>query len=77
MAAKLEWIADELRHAGEGHVLGTLRTRAEGIEYDWVLGSETAYSFVSEPYENKADARQDCEREVRRLIKEAGVVLDG
>lgn len=67
MAAQLKWKGDEL-------FLGTtkmaeVRTRAEGIEYDYVLGPK---DFVSEPYQSKDDARQDCWLHVCRLMKKAG-----
>jgi hypothetical protein len=50
--------------------MAEVRTRCEGLEYDYVIGPK---DFVSEPYERKEDAHQDCERHIRRLLKKAGV----
>ena len=77
MAAKLEWDGDVLDlslwpGAGVGRV-GVVRTRAEGLEYDYV--TKVGERQVSEPYQRKEDARQECYNEVRRLLKEAVVEL--
>lgn len=80
MAAKLAWDGDKLvlEHRdgftqGE-RVVAEVRTRCAGSEYDFVLlRGRDGINEVSEPYQNGADARQDCEAEVRRLLKSAGV----
>lgn len=41
-----------------------------GADTTYVLGPN---DFTSEPYERTEDARQDCERHVRQLLKKAGV----
>lgn len=77
MTAKLEWDGYVLDlhlwpDTGVGRV-GMVRTRCAGIEYDFVTNVNGRH--VSEPYQREEDARQDCEREVRRLLKEAGIYL--
>jgi hypothetical protein len=72
MPATLKWKGDEL-FLGKTKMAG-VRTRAEGLEYDYVLGrdDEPEYDHVSEPYREKEDARQDCETHVRGLLSRAG-----
>jgi hypothetical protein len=71
MAAKLEWFGDSLRLGGEdGWTLGALRE--ESGMWRGVL-NRMAERMTG--HEEKEDARQDLESEVRRLLKEAGVDL--
>jgi len=78
MTAKLMWDGRILDlclwpEAGVGRV-GMVRTRCDGVEYDYV--TSVGERRVSEPYQREADARQDCESEVRRLLKDAGVEVE-
>jgi hypothetical protein len=66
MAAQLKWDGDKLM-LGKTK-MAEVRTRAEGIEYDYVIGPGDK---VSEPYQDKDDARQDCFNEVLRLLRAA------
>lgn len=70
MAAKLTWKIGYLW-------LG----RIELAKTEWRSGHAHRYQIGghdwSKSYENDADMRQDCETEVRSLLKEAGVVLAG
>lgn len=68
MSALLRWKGDEFFIGATK--MAEVRTRCEGLEYDSVLGPE---DFVSEPYQDKEDARQDAEAHVRRLLRGAGV----
>lgn len=78
MAAKLTWDGDllDLNLWGEFGVgrVGMVRTRAEGIEYDYV--TNVGERVVSEPYQSKEDARQECYNEVRRLLKAGGMEVE-
>lgn len=65
--AKLNWKGDELFLGATK--MAEVRTRAEGLEYDYVIGPK---DHVSEPYQDKDDAKQDCERHVRDLLAKAG-----
>lgn len=68
MSDGLTWVGAYLYPEGrETDALGEVRTRCEGLEWDFVtyLGLRKA----SERYERKEDAYQDCESEVRRLLK--------
>jgi hypothetical protein len=71
MAARLTWKGNEL-YLGRTKMA---EVRERGSErrmypdYEYVLGPEDK---ISDPYQNKADARQACETEVRRLLKNAG-----
>jgi len=67
MAVDLKWKGDELFLGATK--MAEVRTRAAGIEYDYVIGPT---DHVSEPYQDKEDARQDCYDHVRRLLKKAG-----
>jgi hypothetical protein len=67
MPATLKWKGDEL-FLGKTK-MAEVRTRAEGLEYDYVLGPK---DFVSEPYQGKNDARQDCLHRVRDMLAKAG-----
>lgn len=73
MAAKLQWAVDRLYDvSGKNPALvGQVRTRAKGLEHDYV--THIGERRVSEPYQRKDDARQDLERQVRSLLKAAGV----
>lgn len=68
MAAKLEWRGDvlmmgpwELARVGE----------VPGVGMCYAIPD--AERGVHGPYEDAADAQQDCESEVRRLLRESGV----
>jgi hypothetical protein len=63
----LKWKGDELCLGATK--MAEVRTRADGLEYDYVLGPE---DHVSEPYQDKEDCRQDCMRHVRDLLAKAG-----
>jgi hypothetical protein len=63
----LKWKGDEL-YLGATK-MAEVRTRAEGLEYDYTIGPE---DHVSEPYQDKEDAKQDCMRNVRDLLSKAG-----
>ena len=67
MSGLLRWRGDEFFLGATK--MAEVRTRCEGLEYDYVLGPN---DFVSEPYQRKEDARQDCERHVRDLLQKAG-----
>lgn len=78
MAATLEWNGNalDLRLWPEADIVGRVgivRARADGITCYYVTA--VVMRRVSEPYQREEDARQDCESEVRRLLKEAGVTL--
>lgn len=68
MAAKLEWSGDVLK-------LGRWDLARVGT----IVGVGVCYAIpdtergVHGPYEDEADAQQDCEAEVRSLLREAGV----
>lgn len=70
MAAKLEWKGDELR-------LGpwTLARICQVLNLGWHYAIPDAENGLHGPYEEPGDARQDAESEVRRLLRDAGVVL--
>lgn len=69
MAAKLRWEGDAL-WLGE-FVVGELKrvTGVRSIHRYWAGRRQSA------TYENPQDCMQDCETEVRRLLKKAGVDL--
>lgn len=71
MAAKLEWDGDELK-------LGrwTLARVGKVLSLGWMYGIPDAESGLHGPYEEPADAQQDAESEVRRLLKDAGIVVE-
>lgn len=68
MTAKLAWRSGDL-WLGRMWVAGIEWRAADGYRY------KIPHRPDSEPYQSAADARQDAESEVRRLLKEAGVVL--
>lgn len=73
MAAKLEWDGDELMLGGkDGWTLGAVRQ--QGALFRAVLNrSDVA---TREEYEDRGDAAQDLDSEVRRLLKDAGVEVE-
>ena len=72
MAAKLEWNDGELLLGGKyGWVLGAVRRH--GRKYSAVMNRNDVET--REEYEEYEDAAQDLESEVRRLLREAGVLL--
>jgi hypothetical protein len=74
MAARLEWHGERLMHGA--YWCAEVRARCGGQEYDYVTyvrEQDVERGAVSEPYQDKADAMQDAESEVRRLLREAGV----
>lgn len=72
MSGLLKWDGDDL-FLGKTRMA---RVREDGVDartatpYDYVVGPD---DFISTPYERKDDARQDCERHVRELLRKAGV----
>lgn len=70
MAVSLEWRDDEL-------VLGKWTLARIGLVrgLGWMYGIPDAENGLHGPYEEPADAQQDCEAEVRRLLRESGVGL--
>jgi len=86
MAAKLTWdgrILDLELWPGVGvdrvgmirmhERVAIIRMHERGVNYEFI--TNVGERRVSAPYQTEADARQDCESEVRRLLKEAGVDL--
>lgn len=72
MAARLEWKG---RHMwlGDERTTGCIFKRNG---WRWSLDKRTGPRKMSEPYESEADCRRDCESEVRRLLKYAGVEVE-
>lgn len=64
---KLNWKDDELFLGATK--MAVVRTRARGDGFHYVIGPEDR---ISERYQEKDDARQDCERHVRDLLAKAG-----
>lgn len=62
----LKWKGDEM-FLGKTK-MGALEQRPTRGGWVYVLGPE---DFVSEGYESKDDARQDCQTHVRRLLDKA------
>jgi hypothetical protein len=73
MAAKLEWRGDAL-WLGD-FVLGETKrvTGVTGVTRTWRYW---AGRNQSELYESISECQQDCESEVRRLLKTAGVEIE-
>lgn len=70
MAAKLEWDGDELMLGGkDGWTLGAVRR--EGPLFRAVVNRSDVRT--RDRYEDRGDAAQDLDSEVRRLLKDAGV----
>lgn len=68
MSDGLQWVGAYLYPEGrETDALREVRTRCEGSEWDFV--TYVGPRAVSEPHQRKEDAYQDCESEVRRLLK--------
>jgi hypothetical protein len=67
MAVSLKWKGDEL-YLGKT-MMAHVRPRTLEDGYLYVLGPEDR---VSDPYERKEDARQDCETVVRDMLARAG-----
>lgn len=72
MAAKLEWKDRGLR-LGIWELAYVMSGAKDTKHFMYVIDSG---HVVSEDYEKESDCRQDCESEVRRLLKEAGVTLE-
>lgn len=78
MAAKLVWDDDHLMLGGpDGWALaylddGNQHEREPGA-WRYVLTASKGRGSYGEWAQRKEDARQDCESEARRLLKEAGV----
>lgn len=70
MAAKLEWAKGALTLGGLIVAGTTLERRG------WEYRIPSVDGLEGGPYESLSDARQDCESEVRRLLKEAGVDVE-
>lgn len=72
MAARLTWDGERLLLGGfEGWTLGAVRR--EGKRWRAVLNR---MADRAQEYEHIADAMQDLESEVRRLLKEVGCEVD-
>jgi hypothetical protein len=70
MAATLKWDGDELK-LGATKMAEMFTSQKNGAPlYFYVLGPRDT---MSEPYQSKDDARQDCFNEVQRLLRKAGV----
>lgn len=67
---KLKWTGDALM-LGKTN-LAEVRTRCEGIEYDYVIGPG---DFTSEPSKLVEHARAACEGQIRASLAKANVVL--
>jgi len=76
MTATLEWNGRTLMmiaHGGAIREVGEVR----GKRGEWVYELRRGLTIqVSDPYELIGDARHDAESEVRRLLKEAGVICE-
>jgi len=72
MAAKLTW-EDRGLKLGIWELAYVMSGSRDEKRYMYVIDSG---HVVSEEYESEADCRQDCETEVRRLLREAGVTLE-
>lgn len=74
MAVNLKWVGDEL-YLGKTKMAEVKGLPDEdhppvtGPRYRYVLGPSDR---VSEPYQDKDDARQDCESVVRDMLARAG-----
>lgn len=69
MAALLKWDGDKLM-LGKTQIAMVVEEQGDADPFfRYVLGPE---DFVSEPYQDKDDARQDCKNHVQRLLKKAG-----
>lgn len=67
MAVSLKWKGDELFLGKTKMGLVMMKPSVNGWVY--VLGPEDS---VSDPYQRKDDARQDCETVVRDMLSRAG-----
>lgn len=66
MAATLKWDGDRLM-LGWVEMAAVLKRNKAGYAYHL-----NADDFISEPYQSKEDAMQDCLTAVRALLKKAG-----
>jgi hypothetical protein len=80
MAARLKWWRGYLRlgqlvlaRVGENGGLWTYRLSKPA---KWGGEGDDAKAVPSDPYERKRDCMADCESEVRRLLKAAGVEVE-
>lgn len=72
MAANLEWDGDTLLIGGLALEL-RLKNRSKWWE---VFGSSCFGSLLDERWKDEESAKQDVITEVRRLLREAGVVVE-
>jgi hypothetical protein len=71
MAARLAWRNGVLCLGGLALYVGVAESDTEGR---WEAYGDQSYgSVLTMTWETESDAMQDCESEVRRLLKEAGV----
>lgn len=68
---KMVWDGDVLRADTSAFESAEVRTRCEGLEYDYKITRLGRPSIVSEPYRHKDDAWKDLEAEVRQILKKA------
>jgi hypothetical protein len=68
LSGLLKWDGNVLR-LGKTQ-MAEVRAHAHGDHSVYVIGPD---DFTSKPYEEPDDARQDCERHVRQMLKKAGV----
>lgn len=76
MAARLEWDKHDL-NLGAFNLAYVSRDRISGTWKMMLLPVGGSLPCEKERYQNEADCMQDCEAEVRRLLRESGVVVDG
>ena len=69
MTVKLKWDGDSLMLGRTKMAEVVSRPRVGVLVHAYILGPE---DFVSDPYQSKDDARQDCKAHVRRLLANAG-----
>jgi hypothetical protein len=73
MAAKLKWRNNVLTVGGAALYVGI----SDAEDGHWEAFGDMSYgTLLEQRWENDADARQDCEAEVRRLLREAGVEVE-
>lgn len=73
MAARLEWVGAFLKI---GPFALAEVAPDDNQQHRFRLNIKGAKGIASDPYESILDCMQDCEAEVRRLLREAGVVVE-
>lgn len=72
--ARLEWKGDVLTLGGVPLYLGI----AEYEDANWeAYGDSVFRDLLRKQWKRREDATADCETEVRRMLKDAGVNVDG